>query len=61
MAEKRALERAQKALRLRHINPFDHEEPFAAVIRCTADQEGRQAHPVQMVPRVTVRDITQAD
>jgi DNA-binding PucR family transcriptional regulator len=39
MAENRALERAQKALRLRHINPFDHEEPFAAVIRCTADRE----------------------
>jgi hypothetical protein len=37
MAENRALERARKALRLRHINPFDHEEPFAAVIRCTAD------------------------
>jgi hypothetical protein len=39
MAENRALERAQKALRLRHINPFDHEDPFAAVIRCTADRE----------------------
>jgi hypothetical protein len=38
MAENCALERAQKALRLRHINPFDHEEPFAAVIRCTADR-----------------------
>jgi hypothetical protein len=37
MAEGRALERAQKALRLRHIIPFDQEEPFAAVIRCTAD------------------------
>jgi hypothetical protein len=37
MAENRALERAQKALRLRHITPFDHEEPFAAIIRCTAD------------------------
>jgi hypothetical protein len=36
-AEKRALERAQKALRLRHITPFNQEEPFAAVIRCTAD------------------------
>jgi hypothetical protein len=36
-AEKRALERAQKALRLRHIIPFDQEEPFAAIIRCTAD------------------------
>jgi hypothetical protein len=39
VAEKRALERAHKALRLRHINPFDHEEPFAGVIRCTADRE----------------------
>jgi hypothetical protein len=38
MAENRALERAQKALRLRHINPFEREEPFAAVIRCTADR-----------------------
>jgi hypothetical protein len=36
-AENRALERAEKALRLRHITPFDHEEPFAAIIRCTAD------------------------
>jgi hypothetical protein len=36
-AENRALDRAQTALRLWHINPFDHEEPFAAVIRCTAD------------------------
>jgi hypothetical protein len=36
-AEGRALERAQKALRLRHIIPFDWEEPFAAIIRCTAD------------------------
>jgi len=37
MAEGRALERAQKALRLRHLTPFDQEEPFAAIIRCTAD------------------------
>jgi hypothetical protein len=36
-AENRALERAQKALQLRHIIPFDQEEPFAAIIRCTAD------------------------
>src|SRR3984893_12942675 len=36
-AENRALERAHKALRLRHINPFENEEPFAVVIRCTAD------------------------
>src|SRR6478672_11691007 len=28
MAENRALERAQKALRLRHITPFDQEDPF---------------------------------
>src|SRR5437868_5367318 len=37
MAENRALERAQKALQLRRIIPSDHEEPFAAIIRCTAD------------------------
>ena len=36
-AEDRALERAHKALRLQRICPFDDEEPFAAVIRCTAD------------------------
>src|ERR1700720_2237936 len=36
-AEHRALERAHKALRLQRICPFDDEEPFAAIIRCTAD------------------------
>jgi hypothetical protein len=36
-AENRALERAQKALQLRRILPSDHDEPFAAIIRCTAD------------------------
>jgi hypothetical protein len=36
-AENRALERAHWALRLRRICPFDGEEPFAAIIRCTAD------------------------
>jgi hypothetical protein len=36
-AENRAVERARKALRLRNIDPSDHDEPFAAVIRCTAD------------------------
>jgi hypothetical protein len=37
MAEDRAPERAHRALRLRRICPFDVEEPFAAIIRCTAD------------------------
>jgi hypothetical protein len=37
MAENRALERAQRALRLRRIGSTDHDEPFAAIIRCTAD------------------------
>src|ERR1700730_3088061 len=37
MAENRALERAHKALRLRNMTPFDDEEPFAAVVRCTSD------------------------
>ena len=36
-AENRALDRAYKALRLQSICPFDGEEPFAAIIRCTAD------------------------
>ena len=36
-AEDRALERAHKALRLKSMCPFDGEEPFAAIIRCTAD------------------------
>jgi hypothetical protein len=36
-AEDRALEHAHKALRLQRICPFDGEEPFAAIIRCTAD------------------------
>jgi hypothetical protein len=31
--EKRALERARKALRLQNISPSDHDEPFAGVIR----------------------------
>jgi hypothetical protein len=35
--EKRALDRAHKALRLRNMTPFDDEEPFAAIIRCTAN------------------------
>jgi hypothetical protein len=36
-AENRAFDRAHWALRLRRISPFDGEEPFAAIIRCTAD------------------------
>ena len=36
-AEKRALDRAHKALRLRNMTPFDDEDPFAAIIRCTSD------------------------
>src|SRR6202035_1819864 len=35
--EGRALERACKALRLQRMCPFEGEEPFAAIIRCTAD------------------------
>jgi hypothetical protein len=36
-AENRAIERGRKALRLNNIVPTDHDEPFAAVIRCTSD------------------------
>ena len=34
-AESCALERAYKSLRLQSMCPFDGEDPFAAVIRCT--------------------------
>jgi hypothetical protein len=37
-AENRALDCAHKALRLRSMCPSDHIEPFAAIIRCTADR-----------------------
>jgi hypothetical protein len=36
-AESCALARARKALRLQNIWPSDHDEPFAAIIFCTAD------------------------
>jgi hypothetical protein len=36
-AENRDVERARQALRLQNISPSGHDEPFAAVIRCTAD------------------------
>jgi hypothetical protein len=36
-AESCALERASKSLRLQSMCPFDGEDPFAAIIRCTAD------------------------
>ena len=35
--ENRTLERAQNALRLQNLRPFDQDEPFAAIIRCTSD------------------------
>jgi hypothetical protein len=37
-AENCALERARKALRLRCLEPSDHDEPFAAIILATADR-----------------------
>src|SRR5436309_5606955 len=36
-AENYAAARARKALRLQNIWPSDHDEPFAAIIRCTSD------------------------
>jgi hypothetical protein len=35
--DKRSHERARKALRLQHLCTFNHEDPFAAIIRCTSD------------------------
>jgi hypothetical protein len=36
-AEGRAADRARRALRLQRLQVSDREDPFAAVIRCTAD------------------------
>jgi hypothetical protein len=36
-AEGAAIERARKALRLRCLEPSDHDEPFAAIILVTSD------------------------
>jgi hypothetical protein len=36
-AEGRAVSRARWALRLQNISPSDHDESFAAIIRCTSD------------------------
>jgi hypothetical protein len=38
-AEGAAMERARKALRLRCLEPSDHDEPFAAIILCASDPE----------------------
>jgi hypothetical protein len=35
--DRRSHQRASKALRLRNIDLSDHDEPFAAIIRCTSD------------------------
>jgi hypothetical protein len=35
--DRRSHERANKALRLQHLGTFEHEDPFAAIIRCTSD------------------------
>jgi hypothetical protein len=36
-AEGRDLDRARRALRLQRLEVSDREDPFAAIIRCTAD------------------------
>jgi len=36
-AEGREMERARRALRLQRLKASDREDPFAAIIRCTAD------------------------
>jgi hypothetical protein len=42
-AEGRDMDRASWALRLQNIDPSDREEPFAAVIRCTADPADKRS------------------
>ena len=55
-AEDRALDRAHWAQRLRSMCPFEREEPFAAIIRCTADQaKVDKKDPQQRVTGSTVR------
>jgi hypothetical protein len=36
-AEAREIDRARRALRLQQLRVSDREDPFAAVLRCTAD------------------------
>jgi hypothetical protein len=36
-ADGHAIDRARRALRLQHLKVSDREDPFAAVVRCTAD------------------------
>jgi hypothetical protein len=36
-AEGRVIDRARRALRLQRLEASDREDPFAAIIRCTAD------------------------
>jgi hypothetical protein len=36
-AEERAIDRARRALRLQRLEVSEREDPFAAIIRCTAD------------------------
>jgi hypothetical protein len=36
-AEGQEVDRAQQALKLHRLDPFDREDPFAVIIRCTAD------------------------
>ena len=38
-------DRARRALRLQRLKVSDREDPFAAIIRCTADGQGRQTDP----------------
>jgi hypothetical protein len=38
-AEERAIDRARRALRLSRLAVSEREDPFAAIIRCTADPE----------------------
>jgi hypothetical protein len=43
--EGREIDRARRALRLQRLEASDREDPFAAVIRCTADPAKAEAAP----------------
>jgi len=61
-AEDRALERAQKAMQLGRLDLPTTDEPFAAVILCTAAREKVDKRtPIQVVARAAVRGGVQAE
>jgi hypothetical protein len=60
-AEGVAIERARKALRLRCLEPSDHDEPFAAIILATAEVDKRTRSKWSRVLRYAAEYKTNAE